>query len=101
LRRGDELAEPEPWHGLRAFDHILYGESDKHKLGDEQHTELDDKWRNYDFDFPWWIQLRVGERLSDREPDGDDDLYTDGDRCLWLDHRHGNSHGNHIRHAND
>jgi len=99
LRPRHEFAEPDPWHRLRAFDYILYDESDKHTPGYEQHTELGDKRRNHDFDFPWWIQLRVGERLNEREPNGDDDLHADSDRCLWPGDGNGNSHRNHGRDA--
>ena len=99
--RRDELLEIGRWHRFRAVDHILYGDSGKHKLRDKQHAELGDKWRSHGFDFSRWIQLRVGERLNDREPGGDDGLHADRNQRFRLGDVHGNSHRNYSRHANN
>jgi hypothetical protein len=78
------------WTGLRADDHFVHGESNKHKLRVKQHIELGgngrDKYNRHAGD----IHVHSGERLHEHEPDGDDHLQADGNQCRWLGHVHAN-----------
>ena len=85
LWRDGELVGLVSRHRFHAVDRILCGESDKYQPWREQHFELGDEWRNDDFDFPWWVQLRFRKRFNEREPNGDDDLHPQGDQCFRLD----------------
>jgi len=95
LHRPDELRrkdfrERASRNGVRAHDHLLFGESSKHQLRHKQHSELGDQRRNGNFDLPRNIHLHIGERYNECEPNGDDDLYLDSHQCCWLEHHEGN-----------
>jgi len=92
-----EFVEFVPWKRLRADNHFLYGESDKHKLRYKHHTKLggsrSDKSRHH----TWDIHVHIGKRFNEHEPNRDDHLHTDCHQCLWLDRIHGKSNCNRVR----
>ena len=81
----------------QANDQLLYGQPWKHRVGFQQHAELGyergDEYRDYAGN----IHVRVGKRFDEREPNGNNDLYPDGDKCDGVDHLHGKSHGDSFR----
>jgi len=83
------------WKRVRADDRFLYGGSDEHKLRYKQHTELDSSRGGEYCHHAGDIHVHIRDWFDEREPGGDDHLYTDGYQCRGLDHFYANRYRKH------
>jgi len=72
-----------------AVDHLVHGKPGEHSNGIKQHAELGDDGRDGHRDYAGDVYIDVRERHDISEPDGDDDIYADGDQRGRLKHRDG------------
>ena len=88
---------------LHAGDYIVCGKPDEHQLRREQHAELGGDGGDERFDNAGVLHFKRGQRLDEREPDGDHDLYANGYQFRWLEdiHGHRDGHGESAGQAND
>ena len=86
---------------VRADDHFLHSEPDKHKLRNKQHTELggsrSDECRHHAGN----IHFHIGEWFNQHEPNRDDHLHADSNQCHRLGHVYGNRNRKNDRDTND
>lgn len=65
---------------------FVHGESDKHKLRDQQHTELGGDGSDEYCHCAGDIHVASSKRLHEHEPNGDDNLHSDSNQCQWVGH---------------
>ena len=96
-----EFVELVLWKRLRADDHFLQGEPDKHKLRHEQHTELGVSRSDKSCHHAGDIHVHIGKRFNQHEPNGDDHLHADSNQSRWLGDLYVNRYRKYDRQTND
>ena len=88
-------------HGRQSWkqtdDHLLHRQPRGCRCGFEQHIELGDDRGDQSCHRSGSIHARIRKWFVEREPNCDDHLHANGDKCQWLDHVHRNSHANSAR----
>jgi hypothetical protein len=89
------------WKRLRADDHFLQGEPDKHKLRHKQRTELGVSRSDKSCHHAGDIHVHIGKRFNQHEPNGDDHLHADSNQSRWLGDLYVNRYRKYDRQTND
>ena len=89
------------WKRLRADNQFFFGEPDKHKLRRKQHTELGGNRSEERCHHTGDIQVRIGKRYDEHEPDRDDHLHADSNQYRGLGDVYTNRYGRHVRQTNN
>ncbi len=79
---------------------FLHGQSRKHRFRFQQHAELG-CGRGHEYRHRAGnVYIHIGERVNYGKPNGDNNLYADGEQCRRLGHVHGDCHSDRAEQAN-
>ncbi len=84
-------------HGKQANHQFLHRQSRKHYVGFQQHAELVGERSHEHCHHAGDIYVQLFDWFDERESNGDDHLYANGNQCVGLGHIHAGGYGNHSK----